>query len=412
MNKERSQPSYLDCVVQTLSQSREPITLDTLVACVEAQRPNTRGARTAIFRALEQLYQAVPVTPNRYGWLSSLMFESMFRHPMTNEESKRGHLLLDELEHAVFFPNFFQNHKPDDRTLTIELFGGTTIQAWTEVERKIWSLRLGEDFTEWVEEQGGMGKDDLLISVLDAQNGRYGLRLQPRESRITEEIAERNLQLAKLANEIVRDEESGTLSIWSLAARIVGRGFYRHPVPPDELHFVLQKQSDLIENDQGILIYLPGRREMGEMALGSELTNERGRPRRDLQSRDRQDDVFEYGDPDNEIWAEAAELDEKISAVNWDRDDDACEAYTAYLEGHSSARRKDRPLAHDDFHLLEAELETLVNLEQEFGYLMPEQIRRKEDLADRLFIDPETLLDPGWDDPDSMDYDGPPFWNN
>ena len=67
-------------------------------------------------------------------------------------------------------------------------------------------------------------------------------------------------------------------------------------------------------------------------------------------------------------------------------------------------------LSHSDFHLLEAELETLVALEQEFGYLLPDQSARKDQLIERLFIDPETLLDN--DLPDYPDFDEPPFWEN
>ena len=67
------------------------------------------------------------------------------------------------------------------------------------------------------------------------------------------------------------------------------------------------------------------------------------------------------------------------------------------------------PLNHIEFHLLEAELEMLVSLEQEFGFLMPEQERRKGELADRLFIDPDFLLGGDWDQDDFGDV---PFWNN
>ncbi len=49
-------------------------------------------------------------------------------------------------------------------------------------------------------------------------------------------------------------------------------------------------------------------------------------------------------------------------------------------------------------------------LEQEFGYLLTDQMARKDQLIERLFIDPETLLDN--DLPDYPDFDEPPFWEN
>ena len=96
----------------------------------------------------------MPVSPGHYGWLSHLLSGAVFRHPLTSEETRRGYLLLDELEHTVFFPQFFQHYRPDDRVLTIELFGGPTIRAEAAIERKTWSLRLGQEFADWIDELG------------------------------------------------------------------------------------------------------------------------------------------------------------------------------------------------------------------------------------------------------------------
>jgi hypothetical protein len=90
--------------------------------------------------------------------------------------------------------------------------------------------------------------------------------------------------------------------------------------------------------------------------------------------------------------------------------DDSCASYEAYVEAYQDSDVTDSMLSHSDFHLLEAELETLVALEQEFGYLLTDQMARKDQLIERLFIDPETLLDN--DLPDYPDFDEPPFWEN
>jgi hypothetical protein len=91
--------------------------------------------------------------------------------------------------------------------------------------------------------------------------------------------------------------------------------------------------------------------------------------------------------------------------------EDTCEAYEEYLAAHEESHRGGEPLGHDDYHLLEAELESLVDLELEFGYLMMDQNQRKLDLAERLFIDPESLVDGSWDEGDELDGDGPILWN-
>lgn len=106
MEKSERYPSYATCVARALSASEQPLTIDGLLSVIGRQRPLGAGARRAVYRAVRELYQAVPVAPSRVGWLSHLLQGNTFRHPLTAEEVRRGYLLLDELEHAVFFPQF------------------------------------------------------------------------------------------------------------------------------------------------------------------------------------------------------------------------------------------------------------------------------------------------------------------
>ena len=93
-------------------------------------------------------------------------------------------------------------------------------------------------------------------------------------------------------------------------------------------------------------------------------------------------------------------------------EDDACVAYQTYLDSFQIMQPDGSPLPHDDFHLLEAELEMLVRLEHEFGRLLTEQTARKDHLAATLFIDPNEFLEGDWDFPDDPDMAEPPFWAN
>lgn len=56
-------PSYIECVAQVLGASPEPMSLDAPIAQVERRRPMTKGERSAIYKAIDQLYQVVPVAP-------------------------------------------------------------------------------------------------------------------------------------------------------------------------------------------------------------------------------------------------------------------------------------------------------------------------------------------------------------
>ena len=95
-----------------------------------------------------------------------------------------------------------------------------------------------------------------------------------------------------------------------------------------------------------------------------------------------------------------------------DMEEPICPAYEEYLESYAQDSGLEPPLGHEEFHLLEAELDMLLQIEAEFGGLLPEQEARKELLAERLFIDPDTLASMGWDAPDDPNLEDPPFWSN
>lgn len=348
--------------------------------------------------------------------------------------------MLDELEHAVFFPQFFQTYQPDGRTLQIELFGGPTIEVEAYIERKTWSLRLGVQFSEWIDELGGQGRDDLMIQVVDALAGRYQFRLHPRELRDPNAIQGRNIQLALLAEELVAEDRRArnAMPTAELAARIIGRGFFEDGLPPDDFHFVLHQYSLLrFHNGQGYS-FDPENVDFAKKVNAN--TDERlndPQARADLMGRDNDWGYdSEYGNgllepfdlfdetsfDDEDEWLHAMD-DMLIESSGFDdlgdhafedgpNDlfDDTCLSYEAYVEAYQESDTTDAMLSHSDFHLLEAELETLVTLEQEFGYLLADQMARKDQLIERLFIDPESLTDN--DLPDYPDFDEPPYWEN
>ena len=451
-------PSYVACVAQILADAPSSLSINDLTDALKEHRPLNKGTRSAIYRALNKLYQAVPVGAGQYGWFSSLLRGNLFRHPLITEEARRGYLLMDELEHAVFFPQFFQAHRSDNRVLAIDLLGGPTVRAEAYIEHKTWSLRLGYDFVQWVDGEGGRGRDDILIRVDDAEAGRYTLRLQPREARDERTVRERNLELTQMAEELVHEDrrERKAMPTWELAARLTARGIFAHDVPPDDLHYVLHEHS-LLQYQQGAGYMLEDRNPLAtedfhvnrvgdDLYSGSAYThsqvrsNQRSstsffsyqRPPAELDELldDSLDDSFEdairFGNGGQPLFTDSFSDDLAGEDLEWmphslddnhpfDFSDDGCQFYQEYLENFYAAEGEGVPLSHPDYHLLEAELEMLVGLEAEFGYLIPEQEQRRQVLADRLFLDPAALFS---DDPNELGYsdypddDEPPFWEN
>ena len=415
MAKDREYPSYLTCVAEVLSNSPTPLSIDTLVSRIAKKRPVGSGARSAVYQAIGKLYQAVPVGSGHFGWLSCLLRGQYFRHPLSRGEIRKGTLLLDELEHAVFFPQFFQTHRPDTRLISVELMGGPTLQVHAETERGTWALRLGQPFGEWIDQAGGTTEDDLLIQVKDAVSGEYGIRLQPKESRQEGLIRKRNAVLSRAAEQIVgRDKKArAAMPVWELAGALIGQRVYSEEIPPDDMHFVLHEYSSLH------LIEDAGYTTNGQdSSSGEAAPNGLGTPSKEEKPpKNRYGFLFENGDGTgfDQFFQGIGHPD--LPSLEWgrgelwasDSEGDSCEAYQAYLSELKEHAPDMTPLNHTEFHLLEAELEMLVSLEHEFGFLMPEQDRRKNELADRLFIDPDYLLGGDWDQDDHGDV---PFWNN
>ena len=415
MARDREYPSYLTCVAEVLSNSPAPLSVDTLVNRIARMRPVGSGARSAVYQALSKLYQAVPVGSGSFGWLSCLLPDQQFRHPLARSEIRKGALLLDELEHAVFFPQFFQTHRPDTRLISVELMGGPTLQVHAEIERGTWALRLGQAFVKWVDQVGGTAEDDLLIQVKDAVGGEYGMRLQPKESRQEALIRKRNVVLSRAAEQIVgRDRKSrAAMPVWELAGALIGQSVYGDEIPPDDMHFVLHEYSSLrLIEDAGYTT--DGQDDSKDKAApsGRETPSKEERP-----PKSRYGFLFENGDVPGFDQVFNGNGHPELPSPEWGRGDfaasdaeeDSCEAYQAYLSELQECAPDMTPLNHAEFHLLEAELEMLVSLEHEFGFLMPEQERRKNELADRLFIDPDYLLGGDWDQDDHGDV---PFWYN
>lgn len=404
MTESQRYPSYATCVANALSASRQPISMDGLLAKIASQRPLGKGARSAVYRALGKLFQAVPVAPGRYGWLSHLLAGATFRHPLTSEEIRRGFLLLDELEHIIFFPQFFQSNRPEDRVVEIDLFGETVVHAEASIERKTWSLQLGEAFSEWIDEQGGQNKDDLLIIVKDAVAGKYEVRLNLHEMRNERAIRQRNIQLALMAEELVADDRRmrQAMPTWELAARLIGRGFYHEQPAADDFHYVLHEFSMLRFRD----------------GVGYQLDAA------DDDDADMELEVVYAGSLDSDGGSDVASALDQALGTDWGAADypadgspdfgpaESCTTYQAYLDALRQVEPDATPLSHEDFHLLEAELEMLVRLEEEFNRLLPAQEERKVHLAGLLFIDPDEFLGDDWPGGDDASPDDGPFWSN
>lgn len=395
----------VDAVAAMLQQAETPVSRENLAAKLAEQFDTTEeNAESALQQVLVDLYQAVEVTADHFGWLTNLLDGKNIRHPLTDQEAASGFLLLDELEHAVLFPEFFQVHQPDDRILEIQLFGGPRIPAEAYIESKTWALRLGDQFAEWVDYQGGQGRDDLIIMVDDAAAGKYTIRLLPREIRDDDHIQSRNVQLSLCAEDMVRRGCAPQIAMhtWDIAATLLATDLFNEMTPPDDMHCVLHQYSVLRFNGKVGYVYDPN-----DKGSGSEQAKEKTFPPFGF-SESTEATTLNSTSQVNQIDPEKTQeftVDASLLEVQIDAD------YEYYVKKLQKIGLADAPLNERDFTLLKAELKALVHIERDCGHLLDEQRNRQDELISYLLIRPETL----WGDsdiPDSQDYDDPPSWDS
>lgn len=389
---------YSGTIAEALQAAPRLLSIEELAATIKHQLPRGNDSISIVGLALDTLFQAVEVAPNQFGWLTNLVDGTVLRHPLTAEEARQGFLLLDELEHAVFFPEFFQTHRSDDRILQIELFGGPVIPSEAYIERKTWSLRLGTQFTEWLDEQGGQGRDDIIITALDVAEGRYSLRLHPREARDNGLIQNRNVQLTLKAEEMVAKVQQlkGSMTTWDLAAGLLVQDVYRESVPPDDLHCVLHQYSLLhFDSSLGYTIKDEG------TGPFSSPSNQKLYASGDSSSRKLDAKYDVPASKEVSVSSQKSELSDLIE-----------DEYELYLDKLFQSGIMDSPFTEQEYKVLRAELDSLISLEQQFGYLLTEQRNRQHDLFACLLIEPGTISDDDRDLPSRSDFDEPPCWEN
>ncbi len=400
-------PSYLGCVAKALRTARRPLTMDELVVAVAKERPIGKGVENAILRSVESLYQAVPAGNNRYGWLTYLLDGSSVCHPLTGEEIAGGYLLLDELEHTVFFPCFFEQFQSDGRVVTVSLFGGPTIESTASVEQNTWSLQLGPAFIQWLDELGVENRDDIIINVIDADEGCYEVRTRLREMRQSQIVEERNIRLAMVAEEIVSEcaNSHAIVTTWDLAARLIGREFFKNSTPSDDLQYVLSEYSILqfVENEGYHLPIAPQHTGTNPVYSVEEA--------RDILS----DLLAEWQERESALrMLRSYRLDEEMLALDGKKLRRACDldmaakdcpTYQEYIVRHSYDSKNTSPLDHDQFHLLEAELNVLFQLELEYGTLLPEQQERIDRITNRLMLNSGSHESIDWGRTDDLSTD-------
>jgi len=249
--------SLAQAVAHVLTAADRPLTVDQILACVE-QLPLAMPApgRTNIRNALGGLFLAASLggRPARYVWWPRLVDGSTFRLPLTGADPAVGPWPLGEEVFQALWPTFFVERQPAPYAVRLALPDESLADAQVDFVRPgpgAWALFPGPALTAWLRREGVMPGAALTVRGRDAANRRYAVALAQPGQRDEAVLAARNRALAESAVavlEAARDD----LPDFDLVPRLIARGAYQDPLPPDPLDAVLAADMGFIVKDHGI----------------------------------------------------------------------------------------------------------------------------------------------------------------
>lgn len=233
-------PSTVDLVLQILKKAPEPLTLDELLAEVEGKLPiRSRNPKSTLRNAIYNTDLIQSTGDGRYGYLPTLVRGAAIRHPLSADELKQSRLVLGWEVILALWPAAFETPKRRDRgPQKLELPDGQEISTEPEsIGSGAWGIRGGPGLGQWLKEEGAAAEDSVIFQIGGGIEP-HRLKLERRAERDEERIAARDRELADVAEAILKMSRSGLL-LHELAQRLLARGAYRDPCPPDPLRKVL-----------------------------------------------------------------------------------------------------------------------------------------------------------------------------
>jgi hypothetical protein len=195
----------------------------------------------------------VKLIDGRIGWKPRLISGATHRHALYEEDLAEQVLPLDPAVLDLLYPSLLDRARdPGSEDLQLELAGGTLSEAkvsysedlqlelagGTLSEAKVsygddgWELVVDAPFWEWLERMGAEADDHLIITALDGQARRYGVRLERADERDEAAIEARNRALLAAAEALFERRRDSYLPDWQLFSALNANGFFHDPVPP------------------------------------------------------------------------------------------------------------------------------------------------------------------------------------
>jgi len=249
------EPSYTQLIIRILQAAQEPLTVDEILAQMEAVRPvRTRNPASTVRNAMANDRRAATLggRPARYTWWPRHLVDNAFRQPLRASDQEAGTLVLTQEVRLAMWPDFFSGPLRSGGQVTLHLEGGPTLETRVShlgAGQAAWGFPGEPALAEWLEGLGAVPGDDLIVRVLDVEERRYTLSLDRRAEPAG--IQARNQALADAAEGVLRAGR-GHMPGFDLGPRLIARDVYRNPLPPDPWDEVLRADLRFVLDRHGV----------------------------------------------------------------------------------------------------------------------------------------------------------------
>lgn len=243
--------SISQTVAEVLRLAERALTLTEILARARLLRPvDTAKPEVTIRNTLGSLPLVVSLggRPAHYVWWPHSLAGASFRQPLTDLEPASGQVILNEEVWLALWPTFFAEFGATPHDVLLVIADGATLPAQIDflgAGPRARGFLPNPALADWFRQQGATTDDALLVHVLDVEQQRYGIELERSAARDEAAMTARNQALADAAAEVLR-EVRDHLADYYLVPRLVVRGAYRDPRPPDPLEAVLRGDMDFI----------------------------------------------------------------------------------------------------------------------------------------------------------------------
>lgn len=249
--------SITQAVAEAVRSADRPLALPEILAQARLLRPiETAKPEATVRSAFTNLPLVVSLggRPARYVWWPHSLAGNSFRQPLTRMDAASGEVILDEEVWMALWPTFFADPRARPYVVTLAVDGGDAIPAKIDHLRpgqRSWGFSPNPLLAGWLHQQVATRDDALIVRVLDVAERRYAVRLERSLARDDVTMTARNQALADAAAQVLREARDDLLDFY-LIPRLVARGAYRDPLPPDPLEMVLRSDLGFVVSEHGI----------------------------------------------------------------------------------------------------------------------------------------------------------------